>query len=105
MSQELLTTKSGVSLALFDADRMMPMPGVPSGSVVYEINTDLRYELTDRVILTPDEATRVAFAILRDRYQKLGKVMLDLEDMCENFGLDMNDLTLEGDPKLREEKA
>lgn len=70
--KELLGTKSGVFLSLIDADRKLPMPGVPGGSVAYEISTDLRSERIDCVTLTTDEATQVAIQILMNEFERRG---------------------------------
>ncbi len=65
------------------------------------IITDARTWRDDMVELTPEEATRVAFAILKDRCLQLGKQLLPLDDLCKMFGLELADLTKEGNPKWR----
>lgn len=100
--KKLLDTKSGIRLRVSEVGCRTP---VPPHTTVYEINTDLRSELGDTVILTTDEATRVALAILCDRFLKLGRHLMDLEDIAELLGLDINDLTKDGDPECRRENG
>lgn len=67
MSQELLVTKSGVVIFLAEVCRGM---GMPSGTPAYSISTDLRDDYPDRAILTADEATEVALAILSTEFKR-----------------------------------
>lgn len=91
--KELLGTRSGVSVLLRDADAARGMP-VRRGTPVYEINTGLRSEIGDCVILTLDEATRTALVILRAEFARrgMGLASAPLHTVGRLLGFDLENL-------------